>query len=109
MRNLADADEEGGTVLPAGIGETPHSSLLQGIRAPPADLLEDLPNDRTEGEIPLTPKEDATAGENSPPEDSLKDRAEEEASPISKVVSVESENEPREDLRTWRKPQGFSV
>ncbi|CAI9179318.1 unnamed protein product [Rangifer tarandus platyrhynchus] len=71
MRNLADADEE----------------------APPADLLEDLPNDRTEGEIPLTPKEDATAGENSPPEDSLKDRAEEEASPISKVVSVESENE----------------
>ncbi|KAI4537010.1 hypothetical protein MG293_013213 [Ovis ammon polii] len=69
--NLADADEE----------------------APPVDLLEDLTDDRTEEEIPLTAKEDARAGENPPPEDLLKDRAEEEASPISKVVSVESENE----------------
>ncbi|XP_055275718.1 uncharacterized protein LOC129551618 [Moschus berezovskii] len=70
MRNLADADEE----------------------APSADLLEDLTDDGTE-EIPLTAKEDATAGENSLPEDSLKDRAEEEAPPMSKVVSVESEDE----------------
>ncbi|XFF85651.1 hypothetical protein AB1E18_011870 [Capra hircus] len=61
--------------------------------APPADLLEDLTDDRTEEEIPLTAKEDARAGENPPPEDLLTDRAEEEASPISKVVSVESENE----------------
>ncbi|XP_070330522.1 uncharacterized protein [Odocoileus virginianus] len=60
--------------------------------APTEAVLEDLPSDRAE-KAPPTPKEDATAGENSPPEDSLKDRAEEEASPISKVVSVESENE----------------